>query len=307
VRTLDDVTRQIQQLRESTAVELERLRNTAPLATKSAWDKAAVLIQAVAGLAIIIPLVALFISVHQFNVQQKDNAKEALEQQQSNAAETLDQERQATLSEYLDDMSVLVLQYKLPTSMPGAPVRAIAVARTLTAVRDLDGYRKGTLIRYLWEAGLITAPNPIVDITTADLTNAVFDKARLNEVYLFQMILNGAQFVGAVLIDADLRESSLSGAALTDADLSGADLEQSEPLGADLVGANLSHADLRYADLTGANLTGAILSGADLKGATYNTRPEYVYTPQGTLVVKGPTLWPRGFDPQAAGAICNTC
>lgn len=198
---------------------------TAP--TRTAWDKIAILIQAIAAVAIIVPLIALYESVRQFDVQQTNNA-----------AEMLDQQHQLTLSGYLDDMSALVLQYNLPKSKPGAPIRAIAVARTLTAVRNLDGARKGTLIRYLWEAGLIASPNPIVDIHSADLTGAVFYRADLYGVVLFQLSLNNAQFVDAILIGADLSGSALFESDLTDANLSRADLRGSGPIGAYLVDAN---------------------------------------------------------------------
>ena len=257
-----------------------------PTSNKTVWDKIGVLIQAITALAIVVPLVALYESVHQFNVQQTNSA-----------AEMLNQQRQATLSGYLSDMSALVLQYNLPESKAGAPVRAIAVARTLTAVRNLDGVRKGTLIRYLWEARLIASPHPVVDISSADLTGAVFYRADLDGVALFQLSLNNAQFVKAKLIRADLSGSALFESDLINADLSGANLSASLLIDASLINA----------DLTGADLTGADLTGADLRGARYNSGPEYVRSPHGDLILEGPTRWPRGFDAKAKGAICYNC
>jgi hypothetical protein len=266
------------------------------VAAKTRWDKALVLIQAISTLAIIIPLVALYESVHQFNQQQIDNE-----------VTMLDQQRQDTLNTYLDDMSQLVLQYDLPKSKPNAPVRAIAVARTLTAVRNLDGGRKGTLIRYLWEAGLIARPQPIVNIANANLNGAVFSNADLTGVALFQLALNNAQFVNSQMAKADLSGSALFEAEMTGANLSGADLENSEPIGADLAGADLAGADLAGADLTGADLTGADLTGADLAGARYNSKKEYAKNPEGQLVLEGPTQWPPGVNLKVRKADCYTC
>jgi hypothetical protein len=305
-----EVARELEQLRISTAAGLERLQgNSAEEPAKSRWDKATVIIQAVGAVAIIVPLIALFVSISQFSQQQKDSAAATLEQQRVSAAAALDQQRQATLSGYLDDMSVLVLQYNLPKSKPGDAVRAIAVARTLTAVRDLDGPRKATLIRYLWEAGLLEGTQPILNIYNAVLTGAVFDNANLDGIALFdQLFLNGVQFIDRTsLIDADLSKSHLYEADFAAANLTGADLQGSLPVAANFAGANLKGADLAGADLTGANLTGAILTGADLKGALYNAKPEKVTTPQDQLVLKGPTQWPIGFDPQAEGADCYGC
>jgi hypothetical protein len=293
---LEGAAREIELLRASTAAELERVRaSAASAAKKTAWDKAAILIQAIATLAIIVPLIALYESIHQFDVQQG-----------ANATQILDQQRQATLSGYLDDMSALVLQDKLPSSKPGDPVRAIAEARTLTAVRNLDGHRKGTLIRYLWEARLITRPQPIVDIPTADLTGAVFNDVHLEGVVLSQLGLNNTQFADAQLVDADLSGSVLFESDLMSANLSRADLSNSAPIGAALVDATLTGANLKDAELTGANLTGARLAGSNLNGARYNSKPEYVPY-QGKFVLEEPTRWPSGFDPRTAGAICYDC
>lgn len=308
---LAEAARELKQLRISTAAGLERLQaNSAQPSAKSGWDKATVIIQAVGAVAIIIPLVALFVSISQFSEQQKDSAAATLEQQRVSAAAALDQQRQATLSEYLDVMTVLVLQYNLPKSKPGDPVRAIAVARTLTAVRDLDGARKATLIRYLWEAGLLEGSQPVVNIYNAVLTGAVFDNADLNGIALFnQLFLNGVQFVNRTsLIDADLSKSHLYEADLATAILTDADLQGSFPIAANFAGAELSGADLAGADLTGADLSQARdLAKADLKGALYNSKPEKVYTPQGVYVLEKPTQWPSGFDPRAAGAHCYDC
>lgn len=300
---------ELEQPRISTAAGLEQLQaDPAHAPAKSRWDKATVIIQAVAALAIVIPLIALFVSIDQFNAQQKNNAAATLEQQRSNEKAMLEQQRQATLSGYLDDMSVLVLQYKLQTSGPNNPVRTIAVARTLTAVRVLDGSRKATLIRYLWEAGLITRPRPILNIRGANLTGTIFSHADLHGVALSNVFLNGAQFVKPTsLVNADLSGSFLYESDLTSANLSHADLHGSYPIGANLAGARLTGANLAGADLTGADLTGANLTGADLKGARYNSTPEYVIDPQGKRVLKKPTQWPQRFDPQAEGAICDTC
>jgi uncharacterized protein YjbI with pentapeptide repeats len=305
-----EVARELKQLRISAAAGLERLQgNPAQVPAKSRWDKATVIIQAVGAVAIIVPLIALFVSIRQFNEQQQFSAAATLQQQRVSAAATLDQQRQATLSEYLDDMSVLVLQYNLPKSKPGAPVRAIAVARTLTAVRDLDGPRKATLIRYLWESGLLEGAHPVLNIYNAVLTGAVFDNADLDGIALFnQLFLNSVQFIDRTsLIDADLSESHLYEADLATANLTRADLQDSFPIAANFTGANLKDANLAHADLTGANLTKANLTGADLQDALYNSKPEKVTTPQDQMVVKEPTQWPAGFDPQAEGADCYDC
>jgi uncharacterized protein YjbI with pentapeptide repeats len=328
-----------------TSTSVTGLPKTNPTAaTKTGWDKAAVLIQAIGAFAIFVSIAALFTGVRQFN-----------EQQTATAAQMLDQRRQATLSEYLTDMSELVLKYNLPSSRPEASVRAIAVARTLTALRDLDGVRKATLIRYLWEAGLITRGHPIVDLFHANLNEVVFPTgANLYQITLSPVSLSKGSLIGAQLEGADMSGSSLIGSDLTKANLTcfyrstnsrigvcaklsgtylmranlssanlssanlssanlyganlyGANLSGANLSGANLISANLNGANLNGANLNGANLNGANLSGANLQRARYNAKLIHVKNADGKLVTEEPTRWPPRFDSKAAGAICVDC
>src|SRR6186997_754935 len=58
--------------------------------------------------------------------------------------------RDATLQAYLDQMSGLMLDKKLLTSQRGDAVSAVARTVTLTALRRLDGQRKGQVVRFMW-------------------------------------------------------------------------------------------------------------------------------------------------------------
>lgn len=266
-----------------------------PVAAKrSRWD-AATIAQVAATVGVFVSVGALAIGVWQFK-----------QQQESTAAQNLDQQRQDSLNQYFDDMSTLVLQYNLTTSKPGNPVRAIAEARTFTTVRDLDGARKGTLIRYLREAGLIKTQNPIVSLQNADLngidmpigtilSDVNLSDLSLKDALLAGVILQGDDLRGSFLGQAnlsgdlltciesgdgsgkvcvDLRAANLTGAVLSGADLTGAQLNclpsgSSNLLGlcTDLQGADLSAAYLDDTDLSGANLESADLAGAQLNGA----------------------------------------
>jgi uncharacterized protein YjbI with pentapeptide repeats len=168
-------------------------------------------------------------------------------------------------------MSTLVLHDKLTQSKTGAPVRAIAVALTDTATRNLDGARRGTLIRYLWQAGLIDRPHPVVGLFLMDLNRAILRDANLFKAVLSRVSLSEADVTNAELAGADLQGSYMRASNLTSADLSCFH----EPGGkrrtcADLSGADLSFAFLRNTDLVSANLTRAGLTGADLTKAKLN-------------------------------------
>lgn len=258
---------------------------------KTKWDVIAVVIQAVALAAIPITLLTLRASVHQFN-----------EQQAASAAQALNQQRQTTLDNYFNDMSNLLLNYDI--SEP--KVDALAVARTDTAVRNLDGARKGILVRYLWEANLITAPE-----TPADPPPVVT---------LFEANLNGANFQGANLYGADLGTNRLVDADFYNANLSCFPSRQLDVSAGILIQNNVKNiactnlsdailrgANLRKADLIGADLRGAQLSGAHFKGATYNSRPITVRDAFGKSLIVPPTQWPRGYHAAAKGVKCVYC
>ena len=82
-------------------------------------------------------------------------------------------------------MSDLLLVYHLDTSKPGDPVRAVAQARTYTALQSLDGDRKATLLVFLWEANLIYTPQPIVSLYAAYLNDAMLFGRRRSSLEVF--------------------------------------------------------------------------------------------------------------------------
>jgi Pentapeptide repeats (8 copies) len=271
------------------------------------WNKRAQVAQVVGVIAIPISVIVLIYSIYQFGVTQRNAAQQELNQQ-----------RQATLNSYLNEMSNLILNDHLLTSRPGAPVRTLAIAQTDTAVRNLDGKRKGTLIRYLWEAHLITGLNPIVTLYQVDLSGANFSGANLGRANLSTNDLAGADFANANPNGADFHEAVLTKANLSDAnlscirgslgisqgllDLESGNISCSSPSSADLSGATLRGADLRGADLCGADLAGADLTGADLGGARYNPEPFRVHV-NGAFVTVQATQWPNIFRPKKHGAV----
>lgn len=176
-----------------------------------------------------------------------------------------DRQRQAVLTTYFDQMADLLLKHDLgnskSSSKKGGEVRSIARARTLSALRNLDGRRKGQVLLFLYESGLIDK-KPAIDLKLADLQGAE---------------LVGASLEGAHLSNANLRRAHLSyakleGANLVKANLAGAHLSHAKLQGAELYGASLRGADMGWAKLQRANLMGVIPKGfipdqADIKRA----------------------------------------
>ena len=217
-------------------------------------------------------------------------------------AEAEDRTREEAFQRYLDRMGDLLIDGRLKGADEESSAPDVARTFTLATLRRLDAVRKGDVIQFLRESGLIKAQTPVVllsgadlreadlsganlsganlsganlfraDLTEADLREANLSGADLPVAVLSAADLRGADLRGAILIQADLYWANLSmanlgGAKLIKADLSVADLHKANLRGADLSGANLSEADLRGADLGGTNLGGARLSGAHLNEA----------------------------------------
>lgn len=262
-------------------------------------------------LTILISVLGFFGGVYQFNAQQSATAQMQATQVALAQVQALDQQRQATLDTYLDRMQDLLLAKPddFKAYKQGDEYQALAVARTWTALRNLDGPRKGTLIRFLWEAKLINGPQPIISLNSANLLGASFNNATL-----IGANLSGALLAGANFVDADLRGANLSSAYLTCGEVDGGKQSCTNLSGTDLGCIDLSGAKKACADLSGAYLMGAKmdngtdLRGAILKGARYNTKPDQQGGSNGAPFILLPTQWPLGFAPEAAGAIiCNDC
>lgn len=225
-------------------------------------------------------------------------AEKARETEQQIASDRL---RQATLEGYYDRMTELLLEHDLRNSAEDSEARSIARARTVAAIKGVNGERNEQLVTFLKLSKLIEKDVPIVDLREADLrgtdlsgvdlreidfrgtdfrradlrgTNMIEANLRgadLREANLGQAVLGGANLTGAylhkaILRKASLRDTNLSRAVLGEANLSRADLRMAYLHRAYLIGADLSDTDLSRADLVEAFLFMANLSRADLSG-----------------------------------------
>ncbi|MBD2082209.1 pentapeptide repeat-containing protein [Leptolyngbya sp. FACHB-17] len=179
-----------------------------------------------------------------------------------------DQVKQEILTKYFDQTSALLLDRKLRSAKPGNEVRVIARARTLSALRNLDGGRKGDLVQFLSEANLIQQDllhqekESVIELDDADLA-----EAKLTGVKLIKVRMIGANLSKAYLVAAKLTKANLAVVKLNEASLYGADLVETDLAHADLSRATLERANLSKANLTEVDLRGANLSKATLKGA----------------------------------------
>lgn len=125
-----------------------------------------------------------------------------------------------------------------------------------------------------------------------DILKKEGEKQNLNGVNLSQSDLSSINLKQVELVEANLSQSNWSFAYLQEADLQGANLTKAKFVQTNLARANfrstvLIETDLSKAVLLGANLEETDLSTAILTDALYDQH----------------TKWPKGFDPEKAGAI----
>jgi hypothetical protein len=204
-----------------------------------------------------------------FNQQQRDREVQIADQRAQTDQEIADQHRQDdTLQAYLDGMAQLLTDEKRPLhrAQVGDSLSTVARARTLTVLARLDSERKGNVVQFLYESGLLAKNRVVVDLRGANLS---------------QGNLRGVDLGEAKLTEADLTEAVLRYAILIQANLRDADLSY----------ANLSHArlwdvDLSRADLSGANLWKANLSGIE-GSTTYEQLEQQSYSLKGATMPDG--------------------
>src|SRR5262249_16860327 len=95
------------------------------------------------------------------------------------SAENTDNQRENALQTYIDKISELLLEKNLRGSNSGDEIRKVARVRTVTMLFQLDNERKKSILRFLYESGLINKNNSIIELRGVDLIKADLGDANL--------------------------------------------------------------------------------------------------------------------------------
>lgn len=252
------------------------------------------------------------------------------------------------MSSYLDQMTKLLIEYEANATADQEvqnDIQAVARAITLNASRQLDGERRGQLLKFLYESELIgqcpfelvpqsdqaakkeadckrsrlslddikleeaTFFNRRFSMAGADLRGAFLDGAHLPGVTLAKAVMNAVNLPAADLTGAVLNDAHMDQAVLSHAQLTDAFLIGTKLSNANLSNANLIGANLKRADLEWADLKGANLTGANLEGANLQNalyNAAPAYDKDGKVEFV-PTQFPQGFNPVKAGMLLEKC
>jgi uncharacterized protein YjbI with pentapeptide repeats len=143
--------------------------------------------------------------------------------------------------------------------------------RLIAENKDGDNAREVFVLslagRDLQGADLSGADLRLTTFRRADICDANFDGAWLQDADLAVVTGAEASFVGAQLRGVRLAEAKLQGARFTYAEMQGVVLAHAQLQGASFGGAQLQGVSLLYAQLQGASMEGTQLQGATLEGA----------------------------------------
>lgn len=176
------------------------------VARKNVWDYLQLLI---------VPL-ALVLIAFLFNQSEKrEEDKRAIDNQYESA-----------LQIYFKAMSELLLNHKLLNSEKGHPVRDVAQIHTLTTLHRVDPERKGSIISFLNNAGLINTDDTLVSLEYADLYEADLKGQTLDKANFCKAVLTKADFRACKLKGVDFTDAKMDNAILRNADLATAILNE---------------------------------------------------------------------------------
>jgi uncharacterized protein YjbI with pentapeptide repeats len=255
---------------------------------------------------------------------QATNVSTAKDNRAADEARAKEEQQHQIMSNYLNEMTKLLIDHNLKQSDNDSPVRTVARSITLNTARRLDSERKGQLIKFLYEADLIdTCPeettasfrefssntscnnDSIIKLEEARLEEARFDyrpvifrgidleevdlsNAELKEIDLSYAVMDKAVLTGANLDNAILSEAKMSSIQMQNADLSSANLIGTNLQKAILIDSSFENADLSKADLRCAQLQGAKLDKAKTDDKTNFQGAQY----------DNKTTFPEDFQPQ---------
>ena len=117
-------------------------------------------------------------------VQQRELEEQRGKQQRELAQGT-------ALQAYYEQIGNLITEYDL-LNTERKEIRELARGQTLTVLQEVDGKGKGSLLTFLYGAGLIGAENPAVTLIVANLRGADLQRANLQGANLQRANLQGA-------------------------------------------------------------------------------------------------------------------
>jgi uncharacterized protein YjbI with pentapeptide repeats len=165
-----------------------------------------------------------------------------------------DQQMNIVLAAYLKDMAELLLSTNF--SLTNKVIATVVRAKTLTTLGQLDGKRKAHIVRFLYEAQMITVGEPSIDLTDADFSSVDLTNYKLVNASFVGCNLFGAIFHKTSLLKVDFEKAKLSVALFDNSALNNVNFHEANLTGASFIGANLFQTSFIASLVTNTDFTG---------------------------------------------------
>jgi hypothetical protein len=223
---------------------------------------------------IVVPLTLAWVVVYLNRASRERELRIAEQAHKDDQQMSLDRNREATLQNYLAQMGKLLMDNGPVKIRAESEIRNVARAWTMTTVGILDGKRKGYLLQFLKEAGLIDRINTSIDLKGANLSNTNWVKGDLSSTNLRGVLFSGALLLEGNFQNADLSEANMSHSHLTNANFTSSILRDALFGESDLLNADFSDAILDGASFfaTQVGLSSPITDDYNVWGTVSNSK-----------------------------------
>lgn len=202
---------------------------------------------------LIVPLSLIFLGwIYQAYEKSKTERKEKENQQNE------------ILDSYFRTISELINKWNLLDKTQNNESRIIARTRTIVAVENLEGERKGQILQFLFESNLI-------DDEKLNILGANFREVQASGIVLRNTTIKGVHFCdsnfkntfldGSSFISCNFSNTNFNGASMENTNLGYSDLSYCKLTNIDLTRVNFEGANLNYADLSNSKITQSQLNG----------------------------------------------
>lgn len=159
------------------------------------------------------------------------------------------------LDSYFRIVSDLIIKENLLDNNLNGESKIIARTRTIVAIDNLSGDRKGQVLQFLHESNLIR--NNVVDLIGGNFRNS-----EVSGIVLKNIAIKGVYFC-----DSEFIKTYLDNSDFTSCDFTGANFNESSLENTNLSYTKLNKCKLTNIDLTSVNFEGADLTNADLSNS----------------------------------------
>lgn len=157
------------------------------------------------------------------------------------------------LDSYFRVISDLIIKEKLLDSKSNDESKIIARTRTIVAIDNLSGDRKGQVLQFLYESNLIR--DNVIELIGANFRNSEVSGIVLKNITIKGVYFSTSEFIKTYLDNSDFTSCDFTGTNFDESSLNNTNLSYTKLVGCKMTNMDLTTINFEGADLTNANFT----------------------------------------------------